>query len=415
MSRMKTVFLDQSGQLGGAELLLLDLIPQMEVEPRVVLLEDGPFRVALEARGIPAQVVNLKEHLPTEVTKRAGLFTLLRSLPGLWSAISQITGTLRGADMIYANTPKAWIMGAVAARRTGVPLICHLHDIISAGHFSAVNRFLLVRAANGAAQAVIANSGAAARAFVEAGGNERLVKVIPNGFNPDAFDNHGAIRPSALRKEFRIGNAPLVAMAGRLTPWKGQHIFIRAIAELFGVHGVIVGDALFTAEDRAYAQSLPALAKSLGCADRIHFLGFRDAVMPVLREADVVAHCSVQPEPFGRVIVEAMFCGRPVVVAGEGGAAEIVKHGVTGLHHLPGDAVSLAFRLRGLLDHPDTALALARAGEHAAKERYSLDHVAAQTKDVLKTALQRHGRTGRAATHNAGLHPVQAAKAPSLP
>ncbi len=169
--------------------------------------------------------------------------------------------------------PRHGSWGALAAHRLRVPLVCHLHDIISAGHFSAPNRFLLVQAANWAAQSVIANSEATAHAFIKAGGKARLVKVIPNGFNLDAFDAHGAIRPSALRTQLRIGNAPLVAMTGRLTPWKGQHLFIRAIAELFGVHGVIVGDALFTQEDRAYAESLPKLAQSLGCADRIHFLG----------------------------------------------------------------------------------------------------------------------------------------------
>ncbi len=135
----------------------------------------------------------------------------------------------------------------------------------------------------------------------------------------------------------------------------------------------------------------------------------------VFREANVVAHCSVQPEPFGRVVVEAMLCGRPVVVSGEGGVSEIVQHGVTGLHHVPGNVVSFASRLRELLDHPEEALKLARVGERTARERYSLDHVAEQTMAVLEMVRHSPGRTGRARLPAFSPHPSEAIKAPSLP
>jgi glycosyltransferase involved in cell wall biosynthesis len=384
---MKVAFLDQSGQLGGAELLLLDMIPHLRIEPRVVLLEDGPFREALHTAGIPVQTVERRKGPRVEVTKRAGLLSLLLALPAVWKMASRVNDALQGAALIYANTPKAWVLGALAARRLRVPLICHLHDIISEGHFSRFNRMLLVQAANWTAHAVIANSEASARAFVQAGGHAHLIKVIPNGFDLEGFHRRDPAEARGLRTELGIGRAPLIAMIGRLAPWKGQHVFIEAISQTDGAHGVVVGHALFTAEDHAYADGLPALAASLGCADRMHFLGFRRDVVPVLHEADIVAHCSIQPEPFGRVIVEAMLCGRAVVVSGEGGAAEIVDAGVTGLHHVPGDASSLASRLRELLHHPARARAMGLAAERVARDRYSLSRISEQTMTVLKSTL----------------------------
>lgn len=398
--RMKVVFLDQSGQLGGAELMLLDLIPQMQVQASVLLLEDGPFHAALRERGIPVRIIGLDRHLHRPVTKKAGLLSLLRVVPGFLELTGEVTEALRGADVIYANTPKAWIIGAVVARRLRVPLVCHLHDILSSRHFSTVNRLLMVKAANLAASAVIANSHASAAAFTAAGGRHSLVRVVPNGFDLAAFSSLRNPSPHPLYSELGPGHVPLVAMVGRLAPWKGQHVFLAALAQLPGIHGVILGEALFTAEDHAYADHLPELAVSLGCADRVHFLGFRRDVRAILCSADIVVHCSVEPEPFGRVIVEAMLCGRPVIVAGEGGAAEIVEHGATGLHHRPGDADSLAACLRRLLDDPATAGEMALAAAREARARYSLVHVAESTLEVITSS-----RAGTAPSSAAPLTP----------
>jgi glycosyltransferase involved in cell wall biosynthesis len=387
---MQVVFLDQSGQLGGAEIMLLDLLPKLACESRVVLLQAGPFREALQARGIQVNVVSVGSGGGLKATKKAGLLDCLRNGPELWRTVRQVRKIVRTADVLYANTPKAWIVGAMVGLTTGVPLVCHLHDILSARHFSRLNRWLLTNAANRAASLVIANSEATKSAFAAAGGRATSTVVIPNGFDPNRFNDEGSSHVPSLRRDLAIGTAPTIAMVGRLAPWKGQHVFIEAISRLPGVHGLIVGEALFTEEDRAYADALRSLCGKLRCQGRIHFLGFQRDVPRLIRESDIVAHCSVEPEPFGRVIVEAMLCGRPVVVASEGGAAEIVTDGVTGLVHRPGDARDLAERVRWLLDHPCEAGRLATAARDSAILRFHLDHVATATEQVLRRV---HART----------------------
>ena len=82
----------------------------------------------------------------------------------------------------------------------------------------------------------------------------------------------------------------------------------------------IVGDALFTEEDRAYSQKLRSLVANSYVDSRVYFLGFRSDVNILMRAADIIAHCSVSAEPFGRVIVEGMFSGKPIIASRAGWA-----------------------------------------------------------------------------------------------
>ena len=109
---------------------------------------------------------------------------------------------------------------------------------------------------------------------------------------------------------------------------------------------------------------------ALGLADRIGFTGFAVDAAAAMRALDIVVHASVQPEPFGMVIAEAMACGRPVVVSLAGGAAEIVRDGVDALGHAPGDAAALADRLATLIMDSDLRVRLGRSARTAAEARF---------------------------------------------
>ena len=225
------------------------------------------------------------------------------------------------------------------ARWTGLagkPLVYHLHDILSLEHFSRSNLWLLVGLANRRAGQVIANSEASRTAFLAAGG-KTPVSVCYNGFDCQPFDAWHANRLENRRQHrspWQLADQPVVGVFGRFAPWKGQHVAIDAIRALPGVHLLLVGDALFGEEE--YKRKLLAMAEAPELAGRIHFLGFRDDVGELMQAVDVVAHCSTAPEPFGRVIVEAMLSRRPIVASRAGGAMEIVEHCVSGLLAEPG-------------------------------------------------------------------------------
>ena len=143
----------------------------------------------------------------------------------------------------------------------------------------------------------------------------------------------------------------VVGIVGRLAPWKGQDVFLRAFAEAFPTgteRALVVGGALF-GED-AYGDELRRLVVDLGIADRVEFTGHVDDVGAPLQRMHVVVHASVIAEPFGQVVVEAMAAGRAVVATAAGGPLEVIDDGVNGLLVPPGDVTVLAATLRRLAD-----------------------------------------------------------------
>ena len=126
-----------------------------------------------------------------------------------------------------------------------------------------------------------------------------------------------------------------------------------------------------TDRDSGYTAELHCLASELGLAQRVHFEGFRDDVGAVMRSLDVVTHCSTDPEPFGRVVVEGMACARPVVAAAAGGVTEIINDGVDGLLYPMGDVRALSAAILRLLDDEELRLNLGAAGRRTVMERFT--------------------------------------------
>jgi glycosyltransferase involved in cell wall biosynthesis len=277
-------------------------------------------------------------------------------------------------DLMFANSQKSLLAGAVAARWARRPMIWNLHDLLTAEHFSALNRRVATVAANWGTDLVLCNSEATERAF-RAGGGRTATAVVYNGFDPGPFDAVTDANVERLRSELGLGSAPTVGVFSRLAAWKGQHVLIEALPALPDVHALLVGDALFGTDDE-YAADLQRRACALGVADRVHVLGFRTDIPALMKVVDVVVHTSTSAEPFGRVIVEGMLAERPVVATQAGGASEIIRDGVNGLLTPPGDAAALQDALRSLFGHPDRAQTLARNGAERARRQYSLTSVA---------------------------------------
>jgi len=376
------LFLDQSGELGGAELCLADIAEFAGERSAVLLFQDGPFAELLRARNIAVHLVTLPK-LAARVDKAASLSAYLRATPGIVMLIFRGLRIAKDFDLLYANTAKALIVGAVLAFVLRKKFCFHLHDILSADHFSAINQRLIVSLANWA-EAVVVNSLATAEAFQSNGGKNDLVRVIPNGFEISRFRPPFAKRSPGFPGGFVPGDFPLVGLFGRITRWKGQDVLIKALADLPRVHGLIVGEALFTAEDRIFREEISKLATDLGVADRIHFVGFCRDIVPLLFRVDLVVHCSTSPEPFGRVIVEAMLAGRPVVAAKGGGPLEIVKDHETGLLVEPSNSHALARAIHELLENPELAATLGESAKRDAEKRFGLEGVLQQWKQCIR-------------------------------
>jgi glycosyltransferase involved in cell wall biosynthesis len=186
---------------------------------------------------------------------------------------------------------------------------------------------------------------------------------------------------SALRAFLGIGETPLVGAFGRLAPWKGQHVLIEALRELPGVHALIVGQDLYG--EREYEAALRQTVTEGGLADRVHFLGFRTDIPLLMRAVDVVVHTSTAPEPFGRVIVEGMMSGRPIVATAGGGPEEILQNGTSGIIVPPNDSGALATAIRRLLEPGAWRNRIVAAAQGRAHRLFSLSSMLEQIDDLI--------------------------------
>jgi glycosyltransferase involved in cell wall biosynthesis len=376
----KILFVDQTGKLGGAELALLEVAKPYREHCLVVLFENGPFRNRLEEQQIPVQVLATQ---PIQVRKESNFWQNLGSLPQILPAILKVAAISHDYDLIVANTQKALVVGAIASLLSRKPLAYYLHDILSAEHFSPANCRIAVTLANTCARLVIADSKATEAAFVAAGGRAEITETVYYGFEPEQYQNLTA--PSLpLRQELegRDGNRFIVGHFSRLSPWKGQHLLLEALAACpADVMAVFVGDALFG--ERDYVEQLHAQIARLGLQERVRFLGFRSDVPQLMAACDLVAHTSTAPEPFGRVIVEAMLCGRPVVAAKAGGAIELVEEGKTGWLCPPGDPQALAEVILGCRDRRQQARAIAQEAQRQASLKFNLTNINRQLEQLF--------------------------------
>ncbi|MGD8377308.1 MAG: glycosyltransferase family 4 protein [Acidobacteriota bacterium] len=393
MTPSRLLFVDQAGALGGAELFLLDVAERFRSRGRVLLFEDGPFRARLLQAGVDVEVMDGVRGL-SRLTKAGGPGRMLRSLPSMLKGVTMLRRRARKADLVYLNTAKALVLGATASRLAGTPYIYHLHDLVSSDHFGRWNRRLLVELGNRAV-AVIANSEATRAAFVESGGHPDLVSVVYNGFDCERFDRELAEgREGALRLREGIGDGFLVTVVGRIAPWKGQHVLLEAVRRLPDVHACVAGAALFTADDQRYEARLREMSQEASLRGRVRFTGFREDIPGILAVSDVIVHCSVAPEPFGRVIVEGLLAGRPVIAADAGGAREIVDAGRTGWLVQPGDPEGLASAIADVRRDPGRAAGIAAAGREEVRTRFGLERILEQVEGIVSRCLSSPERPG---------------------
>jgi len=381
---MKILFLDQSGKPGGAELCLVDIAKPFGENALVGLFADGDFRKLLEKNQIPVEVLTTQA---IQVSKESGLFQALSSLTQIIPLINQVVQRAKKYDLIYANTQKALVVGAIASFLARRPLVYHLHDILSLEHFSKTNLRVAVNLINRCATLVIANSQASKTAFLQAGGKPNLVQVIYNGFAAKNYEiDELAVRN--LKENLELVGKFVVGHFSRLSPWKGQHILIDALCQCpQDVVVILVGDALFGEQE--YVKDLHEKVTALGLENRVKFLGFRADIPQLMAVCDLVAHTSIAPEPFGRVIIEAMLCGKPVVAAQAGGAIELVQDGINGFLVTPGKPQELARVINNCRQESVKTANIANNAKISATQRFDVKIINQQIQELLKSIVLR--------------------------
>jgi glycosyltransferase involved in cell wall biosynthesis len=194
----------------------------------------------------------------------------------------------------------------------------------------------------------------------------------------------------AVRRDLGIPlDAPCIGIAGNIQEWKGQHVVVEALGRLAdhpNVHCVIAGGVHRAGE--AYAVELRSRLGELGLEHRVHLLGFRADIPDVMNAWDAVVHASVRPEPFGRVILEGMLLGKPVIATAAGGVPELIDDGRTGFLVAPGNVAAMADALRRVLSAPADARSIGARAREWARQHFSLTRQVAEMSEIYEGAAR---------------------------
>jgi glycosyltransferase involved in cell wall biosynthesis len=393
--RPRVVFLDHVARLSGGEIALMRLLPHFKgINAHVILGEDGPFADRLVRAGVSVEVLPIA---PSARDARRDTVTLGAASPlaALHTLvyIARLTRRLRTLkpDVVHTNSLKSGVYGSIAAKAAGIPLVWHVRDRIAEDYIPRAAVHLVRALIRNLTDGVVANSTATLETLPPAVRGS-LSWVIP-----------GSVELSPHPPPIPSGPARF-GMLGRIAPWKGQDLFLRAFASAFpdgGERAVLVGSAMFGEEGNE--RELHELATSLGIAERVEFRGFREDVWGELSRLDVLVHASVIPEPFGTVVLEGMAAGLAVIAADEGGPAGVICDGRTGRLFASRDVDSLCAAMRALSEDPRERVRLGEAGRGSLAE-YHPATVAARLEQIYERVLAAGG--GREGHQGAQASPV---------
>jgi glycosyltransferase involved in cell wall biosynthesis len=407
-------------KLGGAERSLVELtgaLDRSRFESHAVLPGKGTLADALRERGVAVQFAPIER-----IRRTVNPLRIAEYIAAISRASRRIADIARAEriDLVHANNDVAQVYAGEAAARAGLPCVWHARDMLSLGPLGAR---LSERASR-----VLAVSDAVRDHLAGCGVDASKIRVVRNGVDLGAFegtDLAGArasarhlgapaeVRTRARRELGLAGDAFVVGTAGAFVPWKKHEDFVRAFGRLAGMEmtdladgpdgpgsegvdiremvparGVVFGADLLGDHGR-YEYDLKCLADELA-GERILFPGWREGIAGLLPALDVFVSAS-EGEPFGRVIVEAMAAGLPVVATDSGGKREIVEDGKTGVLVPQGDADAMAKALDGLRRDRDRRATLGLAARRAAFEKFNVERVAREVEAVYEEVLGGEG------------------------
>lgn len=386
---MSVLFLNPVGPLGGGERSLLDILAVLrQLRPglplQLIAGADGPLLgeaarlgVAAEVVPMPAAIAGFGEsgllwagggRLARTAALVAGATRAALAVPGYLRRLRRAVARI-GPRLIHSNGLKCHLLAGRVVP-AGCPVVWHIRDFLSSR--PVLGRWLRRLAQQPAV--AIANSEAVAADTRQVLSGVRVVAVY-NGIDTDRF----ALTPAdTIDIDALSGLLPApagilrVGLIATYARWKGQDVFIDAAGEavrsgLAGVRFYVVGGPVYsTAGSQFSVAELRERIATRGLSGGCGLVPFQRELPPVYRVLDVVVHASTRPEPFGRTIVEAMACGRAVIVSAAGGAAELFTDGRDALGVPPGDVPALAAAITRLCRDPGLRASLGEAARATA-------------------------------------------------
>ncbi len=403
---MKILYFNPVGTIGGAEMCLLDILAMVRAsrpnwQLGAILGDEGPLRDEIEKLDVtckilpfPAELARVGDAGEKSAAGRRSLGSIASkgAAAALASAsyLSRLRRVIRAEapDRVQTNGMKAHVLAAWAVSRR-VPLIWHLHEYLGARPVMAK----LLKGSSRRSIMAVAVSRSVAEDATRVLGDRVGMQTIYNALDLERFSPGHVNEEGWLDREAGLPPAPegtvRVGLVATYAIWKGHDIFLEALTQIPAKRPcrfyVIGGPIYRTQGSQLTLEGLRSRAESLGLTDRLGFVGHQNDPARVFRALDVVVHASTRPEPFGRVIVEGMACGRAVIAVQDGGAAELFENEVTALGCPPRDPSALAVAMDRLIVDPDLRHRLGIAGRQAAISNFDRNRLAEQWSQVYES------------------------------
>lgn len=390
---MKVAFISHDSGLYGATRSLLNLIEGLQtlgISPHVVLPHKGEMTKLLHEKNIPFVIINHK-HWVSGFKPKAKLFNypkrylkwrfyaiwrLAVNLIGLQKLIRQLK--VWDADIVYTNTSVIPI-GAIAAAIIKKPHVWHIREFKDLDHELYLDwgnkafRSLLNRSA---AQIVISK---ALHEYLKIYLTRSKTHIVPNGIAfASQFDEYNKLREEKQQQ----ANTYTFLIMGFISRRKGQHGAIKAISLLKdkypGIKLLVVGSGGH--------RVLKRMIKDYKLEQMVDLVGHMDDPYNAYIAADALLMCSSH-EAFGRVTVEAMSAGLPVIGLNNAATSEIVQHEHTGLLY-QGQEKELAACMEQFINNPGWAKTLGENGWQLSKEKYNIEKYSRRVYEILGSVLQ---------------------------
>jgi len=376
--RCRVLFVSTASRPGGAECSLELLIRSLEahgIASSLVRPDGGLSSALLANRHI--------KHFGTSV------FEPVRH-PSFGQAVRLVTRWIRGTiaiawaiflvrpQIVHANTTSAMLVAMLPAWLTRRPLIWHVRDMISLGYVG--------RLCGRLASAVVAISNAVQQNLLHQGVPAKKIHLVYNGveasFGNLPLSDHARRH---IRQEFGFSNDAFVYLnVGQFVAWKRQDLFLRAAAEVIKSNNdarfLIVGGQP-TAGDPGCQSCLENLVKQLNLSRHAVIHGWRHDIGSVLAATDALVHAT-EIEPFGRIIIEAMQVGLPVIAVRGGGPKEIIEDGKSGLFATGQNTKDLASLMLRVQKHPELAKQLTENARRRVRDMFTAEHTTQSVVDL---------------------------------
>jgi len=397
-SRIKVGFLEESAQVGGAEVNVLNLMERLDTE-RIEILAICPFEGSFSERvrriGGSVVLVSRAPLFSTSVVlggiKLSNPFAMICNLVSFFFSALVLARCLRRerVDILHTLSLLAHFYGGLAARLARVPCLWHVQDIVDDRQFLGIPKRILNLAGGILPQRIVVPSKPVAEMFDSPASSK--VRIIYNAVDLARYSRNES--GDRIRGELGIGlQDTVVGIIARIVHWKGHQAFLQAAQKVHEqipqCRFLVVGDASFGS--RAYELRIRELASELGLEGVVIFTGFRTDVPDLIAAMDVVVNPSVLPDPLPLAVIEAMAGGKPVVGTNAGGIPEMIVDGVTGTLIPMKDVAALEKAIVDLLQAPKKRQTMGEAGRKRVEELFTIDRIVQKVGQEYLQLTQAH-------------------------